>query len=346
MAARPLARLLGGRAGRRERRRPRGPAPLFRRVFAVNAVVLGLAAAVTVLVFSPGAVTPPVAYRELAILAAALAAMLVLNLMLTRRALAPLEKLRQVVERVDLLRPGQRVSVRGGAAETIVLADAFNEMLERLEAEREESVSRALDAQESERLRVARELHDEVGQQLTAVLLLLDRTARRVPPEHAQELREAQEAARASLEDIKRIAQRLRPEALDDLGLVSALTALSEPLAEQAGVRVERRFARELPPLSREQELVIYRVAQEALTNVVRHAGAGRVELSLEADERAVRLRVADDGRGLTGGAPAAGGIRGMYERALMVGAELTVGNGRLGGAEVCLELPLARIEA
>jgi anti-sigma regulatory factor (Ser/Thr protein kinase) len=125
----------------------------------------------------------------------------------------------------------------------------------------------------------------------------------------------------------------LRPEALDGLGLVSALTALSEPLAEQAGVRIERRLARELPPLSREQELVIYRVTQEALTNVVRHAGARRVELSLEAGERAVRLRVADDGRGLTGGAPVAGGIRGMYERALMFGAELTVGNGRLGGA-------------
>jgi two-component system, NarL family, sensor histidine kinase UhpB len=345
MGARPLAWLLGGRAGRRGRRRPRGPAPLFRRVFTVNAVVLLLAAVVTVLVFSPGAVTPPVAYRELAILVAALAAMLIVNLVLTRRALAPLEKLRQVVQRVDLLRPGQRVSVRGGAAETMVLADAFNEMLERLEAEREESVSRALEAQELERLRVARELHDEIGQQLTAVLLLLDRTARRVPPEHAQELREAQEAARASLEDIKRIAQRLRPEALDDLGLVSALTALSEPLAEQAGVRIERRFARELPPLSREQELVIYRVTQEALTNVVRHAGAGSVELSLEADERAVRLRVADDGRGLTGGTPAAGGVRGMYERALMVGAELTVDNGRVGGAEVCLELPLRRIE-
>jgi two-component system, NarL family, sensor histidine kinase UhpB len=311
--------------------------PLFWRVFATNAVVLVAAAAVTILVFSPGTLSTPVAVKELAILAAALTAMLVVNLVLMRRAIAPLEQLTALTRRVDPRKPGQRIQIGGDRSEVGELARGFNEMLDRLEAERLESTRRALAAQESERLRVAQELHDEVGQSLTAVLLQLSRAVKR----GAQELGEAQETTRASLDNVRRIAQRLRPEALDDLGLVAALTAFGERLGEQTGIRVERRLQRELPPLSYEEELVIYRVAQEALTNVVRHAGAGRAEMSLEQRPGRLTLRVTDDGRGLDGVDSESGGIGGMHERALMIGAQLSIGKGQGRGTEVTLDLPI-----
>ena len=157
---------------------------------------------------------------------------------------------------------------------------AFNEMLDRLEAERRESTRRALMVQEGERQRVARELHDEVGQTLTGVMLQVEGLAAKIPEELRDELDELRETARSGAEDVRRIVRRLRPEALEDLGLPSALAALATAFHDQAGVRVERRLQAGLP-LSEEQELVFYRVAQEALTNVARHAGASRVELQL-----------------------------------------------------------------
>jgi len=160
------AERVSGRHQRRRRYRS-----LFWRVFTTNAAVLVATAVITTLVFSPGIVSSPVAAIELVILAGGLGAMLMVNLVLMRRALAPLERLTSLTRTVDPLRPGQRVSVPGGESEAAELAEAFNEMLDRLEEERLESSRRALEAQESERLRVAQELHDEVGQSLTAVLL-------------------------------------------------------------------------------------------------------------------------------------------------------------------------------
>ncbi len=206
-------------------RRLRYP-PLVRRVLLVNATVLAGASAVTVLALSPGIVSSEVALTELAILAGGLVAMLVLNLVLLRKALRPLEELRDFVRTVDPLQPGQRVPARGPASETTELAAGFNEMLERLEDERRESARLALEAQEAERLRVAQELHDEVGQSLTAVLLQLAQAQRRLPSGPAGDLAEARETARASLDDVRRIARRLRPEALDDLGLARAVDGL------------------------------------------------------------------------------------------------------------------------
>ena len=128
----------------------------------------------------------------------------------------------------------------GGKSEAAELADAFNDMLDRLEAERRESVARALEAQEGERLRVAQELHDGVGQTLTGVVLQLGRVARDVPDAARDGVLEAQETARGSLEEVRRIARRLRPEALDDLGLASALRVLGERIGEHSGPRGRR----------------------------------------------------------------------------------------------------------
>jgi len=308
--------------------------PLFQRVAALNAIVLVAACAVTIVVVSPQKLSS-IAVGEALVLLAALVLVAAINLYLLRRALAPLGALTALARRVDLTRPGQRVPVSPYESEVSELATTFNEMLERLESERRESTRRVLDAQESERLRVSRELHDEVGQTLTAVLLQLGRIAKHAPPELASELDDAQERARETLEEVRRISRELRPEALDDLGLASALVALSE----RFGLDVTRRLDRDLPTLDEETELVIYRVAQEALTNVARHSGSGRVELELSASNGSLTLRVLDEGRGID--AEDGGGLRGMRERAVLVGADLSVGRRNGGGTEVRLEVPL-----
>jgi two-component system sensor histidine kinase UhpB len=210
---------------------------------------------------------------------------------------------------------------------------AFNRMLDRLERERRQSGRRVLAAQEAERTRIARDLHDEVGQLLTGALLQLNSIAESAPA-HRVELDEAREAVRRALDEVRRISSELRPEMLEHLGLVSALTELSRRFADSSGLRVERRFADDLPPLSDEAELAVYRVAQESLTNVARHAQASNVLVSLGRGQGSVVLTVSDDGRGMTQAVAANGhgGLRGMRERALLVGGALAIKPSRTGG--------------
>jgi two-component system sensor histidine kinase UhpB len=311
--------------------------PLFWRVFATNALVLAVAAAV--LALSPATVSFPVALTEAIVLAAGLGVMLVLNFALLRRALSPLEGLRNLMRGADPLRPGPRARVDAATPELRAVSESFNEMVERLEAERRESASRALAAQEGERRRIAQELHDEVGQKLTAVMLQLDGLSRSKP---APALVEAREGVRDSLEDVRMIARRLRPEALDDLGLAAALAALTNSVARAGEMTIERRLDRSLPPMPPDAELVVYRVAQEALTNVLRHADCGEASLELRGVEAGVQLEVTDTGRGFdTAGVGESAGIRGMRERALLLGAALEIESSLGVGTSVRLRVPL-----
>ncbi|MEV0283613.1 HAMP domain-containing sensor histidine kinase [Kribbella sp. NPDC050820] len=315
-----------------------GPVPLFWRIFGLNAMVL--AAATALLLWAPVTVSVPVLFTEAVVLVGGLAVMLVANAVLLQVGLAPLDRLTRRMATVDLLRPGQRLPIagQGGVSQLI---RAFNDMLARLEAERATSSARALSAQESERRRIAQELHDEVGQSLTAVLLELKRAADRVTePEVRADLQHAQETTRASLDEVRRLAHRLRPGVLEDLGLVSALAALAEELSTHTGLLIHHRFQPGLPPLDAPTELVLYRVAQEGLTNVARHADATRIDVRLSHDETSVRLCIRDDGRGL-GLSHEGAGIRGMRERALLVGAALDLRAGPDAGTELSLVVPV-----
>jgi two-component system, NarL family, sensor histidine kinase UhpB len=311
------------------------------RVFAINAAVLLLSGLVAVVVFSPGAISSPVATKEVAIVAGGLVVMLAVNRLLLVRELASLERVTAAMRRTDPLVPGERVAVPERPSEASDLAVAFNAMAERLEDERRDSARRVLGAQEGERLRIARELHDEVGQQLTALLLQLASARRAAGPGLEPTLGEAHALARESLEDVRRVARELRPEALDDLGLVSALAALCERLDEQAGLKVDQDLQPVLPPLAPEEELVVYRVAQEALTNVLRHAGRDKAELELRASGGELVLDVRDDGRGFDPDGVAGNGLVGMRERALLVGGRLVVRSRPGRGTMVRLALPL-----
>jgi two-component system, NarL family, sensor histidine kinase UhpB len=313
--------------------------PLVWRVFAMNAAVLVAAGVVAVVVLSPGSVSETVVSRELGIVAVGLLAMLVVNRLALARAFAPLERVVAAMRRADPLVPGRRLDVPARASEASDLAQAFNDMLARLEDERRDSTRRALGAQEAERRRIARELHDEIGQELTALLLQVT-TARRVAGPSVQPvLTEVHGLARGALDDVRRVARDLRPEALDDLGLVSALAALGERLRHQAGLEVEQRVPTTLPALSDDQELVLYRIAQEALTNVIRHAGAEQAELTLRSDDGEVVLEVRDRGAGFDPDGVQATGLQGMRERALLIGARLDIDSRPGDGTSVRLAL-------
>jgi two-component system sensor histidine kinase UhpB len=198
-----------------------------------------------------------------------------------------------------------------------------------------------LNTQEEERQRIARGLHDEVGQTMTGVLLLLKRLAHDARLEQHAALSEAQAAVKASLEDVRRTAQELRPEILDHLGLTSGLTNLARTFSERTGIPVRRQLPSRLPRLDPKVELVLYRVAQEGLTNAARHSGASEVTLTLEHDADSVVLRVLDNGRGFDGKHAEGGGLRGIRERALIVGGAVAIKPAPAGGAEIRLQVPI-----
>jgi two-component system sensor histidine kinase UhpB len=323
---------------RSPRVRPWDRVSLLWRVFAANTVVF-------VVAFALVAWTPVTVHRvatpsELLVLAILVAVMLIVDLLLLRRAFGPLRRLADVMGEVDPGQPGRRAEPAEWAGrEVVALAGALNAMLDRLEGERLESSRRALAAQEGERNRVARELHDEVGQTLTAIALRAERAADDRSGQR-EALAEIAQTILGSLEDVHRIGRELRPEALDDLGLVNALIALCSRVDRQAGLRVRHELDWQLPELSPEIELVIYRVAQESLTNALRHAHASEVIVRLRRSDASVLLSVADNGQGVPAQARERG-FGGMRERALLIDAELTIGSAPGRGTKIVLRVPV-----
>lgn len=310
-----------------------GYASLFWRLFVPNVTVLVTASIVLVLEPANG---------RIPVMVGGCLVLVTVNSILIRRAVQPLMRLVELMQRADPLVGGERLPRPRQNSEVSVVADAFNEMLDRLEDERRESGSRVIREREAERRRISAELHDHIGQMLTAVALQLDRLHARLPDELAGECLSAREGVTATIGDVRRLASQLRPETLDTLGLLPTLRDLTVELAHRTGMRIDRTLPPALPALTADQELVIYRVAQEGLTNALRHAGAERIELSLADTGGTVTLVVRDDGRG-SDGTPRrpAGGVRTMHERAMSVGAQVRIDAARGGGTEVRLVLPV-----
>lgn len=311
---------------------------LFWRIYLLNAAVL--VAATFSVVFGPVSVSTQPVFTEVVVAVLGLVLLLALNGILFRIGLAPLRRLSRSMTSVDLLQPVPR-PVEAGGGDVGEVISTFNTMIDRLETERGRSAARALSAQEAERRRIAQELHDEVGQTLTAVLLDLKRVADGAPASVRDQLREVQETTRSSLDEIRRIAHRLRPGVLTELGLPVALKVLTSDTAKRSGVRIDYTCTSDLPELDAETELVIYRVAQEALTNIVRHSGANRARVSLTHGMSRVELRAQDDGVGMAAAAEGSG-VQGMRERALLIGAQLSIGTSHSGrGTDVHLKIPV-----
>jgi two-component system sensor histidine kinase UhpB len=202
-------------------------------------------------------------------------------------------------------------------------------MLTRIEDERRQAGRAVLRAQEQERSRIAQDLHDEVNQALTGILLRLEATMSDAPVHLVAELVETKQLATQAMEELLHLARELRPTALDDHGLVPALATQIATFGERTGIRSRfRQPTGDVPLLSDEEQLVIYRVTQESLSNIAQHADARRVDVELSSVGRTV-LRIRDDGRGFRGVPSANGrahlGLSGMRERALLVGGRLSV---------------------
>jgi two-component system sensor histidine kinase UhpB len=299
-----------------------------------------------VLIVAPVSVSSRPVLAEAIVLSVGLLVMLAAHLLLVRRVLAPLHLLTDVMAAIDPHHPGQRLRIDGSAtAEVGALSHAFNAMLDRLEDERRVSARRALMAQEDERLRVAREMHDQLGQTLTALTIQAERAAALEDPAERAPLDQIAQTALQALDEVRRIARDLRPEALDDLGLGNALIALCRRMSTQSGVRVTPRLE-PCGALRPEVELALYRIAQEAITNALRHAHAAQVDVSLDCGE-AVELLVRDDGDGMPEAIDGdTAGLAGMRERALLIGGSLSL-RSRVGdGTEVRLAVPLAEARA
>jgi two-component system sensor histidine kinase UhpB len=221
------------------------------------------------------------------------------------------------------------------------LAGSFHGLLERIEDERRRSGQLAMRAQEEERRRLARDLHDEVNQALTAILLRLEALAQEMPPEQRAELAELKRLVNQAMDELLNLARQLRPTALDDHGLVAALETQMKRFSARTGIETHIDTAGEPEELADVVQTAIYRVAQEALTNVTRHAGATVVELGVEADDEGVELRVSDDGRGFDPALRGSGlGLVGMAERARLVGGDLDVRSAPGGGTTITMRVP------
>lgn len=270
---------------------------------------------------------------------------LAIRLLVLQRRFKPLEKLIEDMEKVDLSRPGpvlpRSIDGVGETEEVARLELAFLRMMQRLEAERRRAGSAALAAQEQERARVARELHDEVNQSLTGVLLRLEAAREASSPELEPQLAEIKALANQAMRELLSLARQLRPTALDDLGLAAATAGQVERLDRG---EVEAEFAAEgdFSDLGDDAQLVVYRVAQEALANAARHSGAARLAVDLRRrSDGGVDLEIVDDGRGFAFDESEGGlGIAGMRERALLIGGELTIESRPGRGTTVHLSVP------
>ena len=307
-------------------------AALFRRVFLINGLIFTLGT--LVLAVSPATVSSRIKLTEIPVLVVGLAVMLTANAFCCGRA-SPRGSARRVDAASRSARRSDRVDDRQRDLHHLITS--FNTMLE--SSSGRTASATALAAQENERQRIARELHDEIGQTLTVALLMLKRAVDRAPVEIRGELANTQDAVRAGLDEVRSIARRLRPEALEDLGLHSALNALCSEFSNATGLPVVKHIVLQPDRLQPDVELVCYRVAQEALTNIARHASASKAWLDLHAAADQLTLRIADDGIG--GVVQEGAGINGMRERALLVNATLTIASPKGEGTEVRLVIPL-----
>ncbi len=276
-----------------------------------------------------------------ALLAMTVILALLLNIMMLQRRFSPLEELIREIEAIDPSDPSSFAAPEEPVEEVERLAHAFAKLLDRIEAERRRTGRLQLRAQEEERKRVARDLHDEVNQALTAILLRLEALAQLAPPRLRDELTETKGLANQAMGELLQLARQLRPTALDDHGFIPAIEEQVRRFKAQHGITATLSTKGDLDDLASEKQLVLYRVTQEALNNVVRHAGAKHVSVDISRADGSVALEVADDGVGFAVGDELRGlGLDGMAERARLVDGEFEIESAPGRGTTLRLRVP------
>jgi two-component system, NarL family, sensor histidine kinase UhpB len=283
------------------------------------------------------------------ILALSIVLTLCVTLWMLQRRFAPLERLISRIEGIDPAEPAShQLPAEDPVEEIDKLSRSFNGLLARIEEERRRSGTLAMRAQEEERRRLARDLHDEVNQALTAILLRLEALAQDSPPSRVDEVAELKKLVNQAMDELLNLARQLRPSALDDHGLIPAVETQLKRFSARTGGEVNLSTDGDPDSLPEDVQTAVYRILQEALANIGRHAGATAVAVEFEAGEELLELRIRDDGAGFdpaslhrgNGDGPGAGlGLSGMAERARLAGGELDVRSAPGGGTTVSFRI-------
>ena len=280
---------------------------------------------------------------QFGLLGLAIVLVLLVNMLMLRRRFSPLDRLIDRVEAIDPAEPTdfEAPEEHEAAEEIDRLAASFRRMLRRIDDERKRSGRMVLRAQEEERRRLARDLHDEVNQSLTAILLRLEALGQAPSQQLDEEVGELKRLVNQAMDELLKLARQLRPSALDDHGLTSAIVSQVRRFSSQTGIKADLKTSGDPIELESDQEIAVYRFAQEALSNVAQHAQARNVEVGLSSNGGGLELIVRDDGRGFDPCSEHAGiGLSGMAERARLVGARFEVESKPGGGTALTLVVP------
>ena len=277
----------------------------------------------------------------------------VFNFVVLQIAFRPLMSLEKVMQRVQVGERSLRAPMTGTDPQADQIASTFNMMLEAIDESNRQRATQIINAQEEERKRIARELHDETSQVLTSLLISLAIVEESVTTQEARErIAETRRLAHQTLRAIRNLSIDLRPSALDDLGLLPALRWYVKEYLHKTSIDVDFKASGIKERLSNEMETVLYRIVQEALTNVAKHAHADKAWVTLQGDATAIVATIRDNGRGFDlnklqkapGQERGGWGLVGMYERAQLLEGTLDIesqpGHGTIIRARIPLRTP------
>ncbi len=278
----------------------------------------------------------------------------VLNFVVLQIAFRPLTELGKVMKRVRAGERSLRAPLTGVDSQADQLAEAFNMVLEALDEASRLRASQIIQAQEQERQRIARELHDETSQVLTSLLISLTLLEESVETQEARErIADTRALAHSTLRAIRNLSIDLRPSALDDLGLLPALRWYVKEYQKKCSINVEFHATGFKERLPAEMETALYRIVQECLTNTAKHANANRVTITLKEETNRVYARITDDGQGFdyeallkTPGQERGLGLAGMNERAVLLDGTLNIHSTPERGTIIEVSIPLPSVRA
>jgi two-component system sensor histidine kinase UhpB len=285
---------------------------------------------------------------------------LALNFILIQAALRPIRDLRLIVNRIQARQAEvAQLSLEDTDPDIHHLTVALNSLITQLESSNQQLrllSERAINAQEEERKRIARSLHDDTGQSLSTLIINLERLENHLPEDQTElltRLQSIRQMAKDSLECLRSIIYDLRPAILDDLGLLPAIRWYVRTNLEQAGIQVELEFPNELPDLPQSLATTLFRITQESVNNIIRHSQAQKACLTLGVQEGAVTLQIQDDGLGFD---PARisqeaihlqhWGLIGIQERIELVGGKLGLTSDPTHGTAITITVPLLKADA
>lgn len=325
--------------------------PVFYKVLLANSIIIFVGATGGTWLASQLNSKPYASIYLIVFIAVGWLVSVILNFVVLQIAFRPLMDLGKVMNRVQAGERSLRAPLTGVDPEADRLASTFNMMLEAIDEANRVRASQIIKAQEQERKRIARELHDETSQVLTSLLISLAVLEESITTQEARDrIVETRRLAHQTLRAIRNLSIDLRPSALDDLGLLPALRWYVKEYQQKTSIEVEFHTSgfkdkERLPP---EMETALYRVVQEALTNVAKHAHAHKVTVTLREETDAVYATITDDGRGFdveelqrTTDQDRGLGLVGMQERALLLDGTLTIDSGHGHGTTIQARIPL-----